>query len=632
MPPDGLSRENDVYLFGPFRLEARERRLSRNGEPVHLSPKVFDVLLYLAERPGRLASKEELLSAVWAGTFVEEGTVNRTVSSLRKVLGETLDQPVYIQTIPTKGYRFVASISNPEVPVPPAGPAEGVPPGSVPGAPSRTRTPASLLSGRGRPVLALAAVVISVALLLWNVARGQQASPRIRSVAVLPFRLLSGASHADALRLGLADAIITRLSATGQIAVRPTASVLFYATNPRDPVEAGRELGVEAVLDGKIQGVGDRLRVTLHLVRVADGSSLWADKFDDASIDVFQLQDDLSARAAAALSIRLSGEAAATARKRFTHDLKAYELYQEGRYLWNHRLMEEGIHDSIANRMKRALEIDPDFALAYVGVADAYAFAGNDEGHWREGEAAARRALGIDDTMGEAHASLGFYQLFHRWDPEEADRELKLAVTLSPNYATAHQWRATLFAIRGRIPEALSEIQEAAVIDPLSPAISADLAQMLYFSRDYRGALARTRQILSREPGFAPALAVASDSQRLLGMVPDSEAWGPAALLHRESPWGGTWEARLPFRTSEETTAFRRAILAVEPGDRAETAFQLARVLAWVGDRDEALRRLEAAVAGHAFLAPFCGADPMFDALRDDPRFSAILRRLGLRT
>ena len=514
--------KREVFLFGPFRLEARERRLLRDGEPVHLSPKVFDVLLHLLERPGQLVGKDDLLAALWAGTFVEEGTVNRTVSSLRKVLGDTPDQPAYVQTIPTRGYRFVAKVSAPAFREEPAGTspaAVGVAPSDPanettgePASPSSTptrsdRQPTALARNRGKwPLLAAAVAALAVAPLVWQVARATSATPGIRSVAVLPFRLLSGASHGEALRLGLVDAIVTRLSASGQIAIRPTASVLPYAASPKDPVEAGRELGVEAVLDGKIQGAGERVRVTLHLVRVADGRSLWADTFDAASSDVFRLQDDISSRAAAALSLRLSGEAAMSARKRFTHDLRAYALYQEGRFVWNQRLYQLDTPDSIADKMKRALEIDPDFALAWVGLADAYAFTGSEGGLWQEGESAARRALGIDDTLGEAHASLGFYQLFQHWNPEEADRELKRAVTLSPNYATAHQWRATLFAITGRVPEALAEIQEAAVIDPLSPAISADVAQMLYFSRSYRAALDTARQTLSRHPASPPRL------------------------------------------------------------------------------------------------------------------------------
>ena len=334
------------YEFGPYRLDAADRVLFKDGKLVSLPPKIFDILLALVESNGRVLEKDELMQEVWPDTFVEEGNLARNVSTLRKLLGEGEGGQQYVETIPRRGYRFAANVKEADEgtvivrersrvtieqeEVIADGEAEKLATTGekfLPPAPSRSRVPARTIS-----LILLIVALGGIFYWLWN--RSQQAArPLVGSMAVLPFKPLSAESGDEYLGLGMADALITRLGRINQIIVRPTSAVRKYSAQQQDPVAAGQELKVESVLDGSIQKIGDRVRLTVQLVKVADGRHLWAEQFDEKFTDILAVEDAISARVAERLALKLSGEEQRQLAKRYTEIAEAHQLYLKGRYL-----------------------------------------------------------------------------------------------------------------------------------------------------------------------------------------------------------------------------------------------------------------------------------------------------------
>ncbi|HZI85252.1 MAG TPA: winged helix-turn-helix domain-containing protein, partial [Pyrinomonadaceae bacterium] len=366
------SPEKRVYEFGPFRLDPAEHVLLRDGEPVPLRPKEFAVLLALVGNHRHVLTKQELLEEVWPHQFIEEGNLNRQISTLRRVLGDTSDEPQYVQTVPKVGYRFVASVreivsrgteiierelqgnssemviesrtlsrivteeeDEPDV--------RELEPGFEPVAVLTTRKKEKRMVRIQWLALAIAGVlVISLTLALTysrNLRRSNEtnAAPLVRSLAVLPFKPIGVGDEDEYLGLGMADALITKLSSMREINTRPTSAVRKYSAKDQDPVAAGRELGVEAVIDGSVQRVGDQVRVTVQLVSVRDRAPVWAEKFDEPYTNIFAVQDRISEQVAQALRLSVSSAEKELLTKRYTENSEAYQLYQKGRYFWNKR-------------------------------------------------------------------------------------------------------------------------------------------------------------------------------------------------------------------------------------------------------------------------------------------------------
>lgn len=373
--------QTHIYEFGDFRLDAAKRLLlKRDGERIPLTPKAFDTLLYLVEHSGALLDKDELLRAVWADTVVEENNLNQHISTLRRVLGERRDEHHYIVTVPGRGYRFIADVSThtnldeqKKVEENQHALDEKQAKESNTGAASQL---AQRAGKQNRNVwIGLCAGIVIIGLVVaasyfW-VARTKTASvSSIRTIAVLPFKPLVAENRDEALEMGLADTLIARLSNSREIIVRPLSSVRRYGGLEQDPQAAGRELGVESVLDGSLQRWGDRIRVTARLVSVADGASLWTETFDEKFTNIFAVQDAISERVTGTLALRLSSEEKKRLTKRYTENVEAYQLYLIGRYHWG-KLTPTEVKKSIGY-FQQAIEIDPAYALAYAGLAKAY--------------------------------------------------------------------------------------------------------------------------------------------------------------------------------------------------------------------------------------------------------------------
>lgn len=661
------SPEKRVYEFGPFRLDPAEHVLLRDGEAVPLRPKEFDVLLALVGNHRHVLTKEELLETVWPNQFIEEGNLNRQISTLRRVLGDTSDEPQYVQTVPKVGYRFVASVreivARDAVVVElrdqssdlvierhtvarivteedEAKDVRDLEPVFEPAALLTTGKKERRISRTQRLALSIAGVLlVSLTLALvysrnLRKPRETNAAPLVRSLAVLPFKPIGTADDDEYLGLGMADALITKLSGIREINTRPTSAVRKYGAKDQDPVAAGRELGVEAVIEGSVQRLGDQVRVTVQLISVRDRAPVWAEKFDEPYTNIFAVQDRISEQVAQALRVSVSSAEKELLTKHYTENSEAYQLYLKGRYFWNKRTG-DGLKKGISY-FNEAVEKDPSYALAYAGLADSYSLLSDynelpPKQAYPQARKAVMRALELDEQLAEGHATLAFINTTYDWDWLGAEREYRRAIELNPNYETAHQWYAEYLSGMGRHEEALAEIRRAKEINPVSLIINAVEAWILYHARQYDAAIAQGQKVVEMDPNFAEVYEYLKRSYDQKGMFKEAIS---ARQMRRRL---GGFDAEMTPALREAATATsarvywqKRLEQEMEESKRElNTAFDMAEIYAQLGEKDRALTWLVKAYEERYFMMMYLKVAPNLDPLRSDPRFADLLRRVG---
>jgi DNA-binding winged helix-turn-helix (wHTH) protein/TolB-like protein/Tfp pilus assembly protein PilF len=610
-----------TYEFGPFRLSPSRWVLERGGETIPLTPRAFDTLLALVESRGRVLTKEELLQTVWKGAVVDENNLSQAISAVRKALGEGANGDRYVSTIPRRGYSFVAPVEEiRDVPQPmPQAAAVPAPPADV--APARAPF-------RWR-VLWIALVLLAAALGAFWMVRGRadrQAEAPVRSLAVLPFKLLSPAAGNEHLGLALADAVITRLGYVRSLSVRPISAVLLFAE--KDPVAAGRSLSVDAVLEGRIQESAGRLRVTVQLIAVERGTPFWSGKFDVPRAALFSLEDSVSGDVAYALASKLSTQEELRLARHHSTRPEAYEAYLRGRYFWSRRSPKD--LEAAVREFEAAITADARFAPAWSGLADARVLRGTDfPAEFALARAAAEKALSLDPDLAEAHASLAMARFFGEWDFAGAEREFQLALNLAPGYATAHGWYAYWLVSAGRFDEAVAEIRSAREIDPTSLTMNRDVGHILLYARRFDEAAAQLKSVVRMDPSYphvrfylAVSLLYASHLEEA-----STEARALAAAGGNVESLEALIEARAG-RLEPLRRYIPKLLRAAGSGTAKPDAVALA--YGWLGDKDQAFRWLERDFQAHDFYLVFLKVDPAFDPLRSDPRFGDLLRKVGL--
>ena len=645
------------YEFGPFRLIPEESLLLRDDQAVTLAPKDFEVLVALVRRGGSLVSKEELLREVWPDAFVEEANLSRHVYALRRALGEDESGRPYIETVSKRGYRFAAGVRHlmdgdavraVETVTRTRIVAEEI---TETDAPLEQRKTSSLLelgtklqrSGSRRSAYWVLLVLVALIALaggglyfrsLRN-ARQPATIAAVKTLAIVPFTPLDPETRDKHLGLGMADALITSLGNVHQITVRPTSAVAKYSDQVQDSVVVGRELGVEAVLEGSVQQAGDRIRVTARLLRVGDGVTLWAQKFDAKFTDIFSVHDLISEEMANALTLQLSGEEKKLLKKRYTENAKAFQLYVIGRHHWNQRSRDD--IKKAAEYFQQAIDQDPQYALAYAGLADTYDLFDEYDllpptDSFPKATTAAQKALEIDETLAEPHASLAFAKTHYDWDWAGAEREFKRAIELNPNYPTAHHWYSYFLVLQGRMNEAFAEIKRAQEIDPLSLIINTDLGEILFYARRYDEAIEQFKRVLEMDPNF-------SSAHRRLWKVYEQKGMFDEAFemfLKFWTDWGNGPEElkalKAAYATSGWTGAQRKWLeqRLKESQHGYVTPLSLAGIYARLGERDKAFEMLEKAYTDHSSGIIYAKVEPVFDSLRSDRRFVDLMRRVGL--
>jgi TolB-like protein/Tfp pilus assembly protein PilF len=456
-----------------------------------------------------------------------------------------------------------------------------------------------------------------------------------KSIAVLPFKPLVVENRDQVLEMGMADSLITKLGNSGEIIVPSLTSVRQYAGFDQDPLAAGRKLGVNSILEGNVQKSGDRLRVTVRLIKVADGSSLWAGTFDEKFTDVFAVQDKISQKVAEALALRLSAENQKRLTKRYTENVAAYQLYLTGRYYWS-KLTPPDIAKSIGF-FQQAIDLDPSYALAYVGLADAYSRRAitsdvPSKEAFPQAKAAATRALEIDESLAEPHGALALIHMWFDWDWVGAEREGKRAIELNPNSGFAHLAYAHVLSNLGRHAEAIAQGARGRELDPVSLIINAREGAVLYFAKRNDEARERLQKTLELDPNFWIA-------HLFLGHVYLEKRNYPEAIAEftkaRDFSRGNAQAMSMIGYVSAVAgdEAKARAILDELKSRSAQQyvpPYNIAVVYLALAERDEAFAWLEKATEEHDVWVSFLKIDPKWDPYRSDPRFAAILERIGL--
>ena len=614
-------RNGHVRTFGKFSLDTEKRVLWCESRPVNLPLKEVELLCVLTEKSGEVVTKTELLDLLWADSFVEESNLSRHVYMLRKMF-KSFGVDNLIETVPRRGYRFAGEVREVES-------SEIV-------LEKRTQTRTLIefqderTSMRSRRYLIALAVLVLVTAGAAAYLSSQYVQPTptaISSIAVLPFKTIGPAGEDPHSGTGLADILTTRLSNLKNVRVRPASAAA--ALDIQDPVAAGQQLGVDAVIEGTIYSLNERVRVTARLVSVADATVIWSGDFEKLKKEELLLQHDLAAQIVPLIAINLSGEERDAIAKKYTESADAYELYLKGRYEWSKRSTPGMIE---AQRLFRnAIEADPSFALAYVGLADTLLM---HQPSVQEAAFVIGKALELDPNLAEAHASRGFHLMFFQWQWQEAEAAFQKSTELNPNYATAHHWYATLLAIKGETEAAQAEMLKALELNPTSHNFLADLGQLHYFSGEYAEAEKYCLKALEIYPDFM----LAHEYLHFIYLKTGQYEKAVIEIAKADEINGGfAHQTKFSDELSRHSEVFRQTGITGYldyrfPGSPTapESFYLYALKYAFVGDSEKALDCLEKSIQSRMFLSAFAKADPIFERLRGEPRYQAIIRKMGL--
>jgi DNA-binding winged helix-turn-helix (wHTH) protein/tetratricopeptide (TPR) repeat protein len=578
--------ETEIYEFGNFQVDAGRRLLlGVDGGPVSLAPKAFETLLYLVRHSRIVIEKEALMKAIWPDTIVEENNLNQNISALRRVLGGKEADHRYIVTVPGRGYRFVA--------------------------PVKKHTP---------PAAAISA-------------------ESIRSVAVLPFQPLVSGDRDASLEMGMADTLIARLSSIRDIIVRPLSSVRKYADLHQDALLVGRELGVESVLQGSLQRHANKIRVTVRLLSVSNGASLWAGTFDEEMTEIFALQDAISNRVVRALAVELSKEDKTRLSKRHTENAEAYQLYLKGRYHWWKNSPQE--YKKSRDYFHRAVEEDPSYALGYCGLNSYYGFGAAwgvlpPEDGWPKAEWAITKALELDDSLAEAHLGLAALKMVYYLDWVGAEKEAKRGIDLNPGFDEIHYAYSFLLVVMRRFREAIAEGKRALACNPFSVRISQHLGYALYCARSYDEAIQQYRKALELDPNDASVCEALGDTHERNGEYRTAvEQWTRAMVLAEDTELVatvGVANTKEAIDKAVHAVAAKRLDRLLRNRERGDyvPAIRFAREHLRAGYQEEALKWLTLACEERNVYSLMIGCDPLYDPLRTDKRFIKLLQRMKL--
>ncbi len=633
---DGSLRE-----FGEFLLDVEQKVLSHRGRPVQMPMKEIELLCLLVEKSGKLVTKNDIIENIWPNSFVEESNLSRHIYLLRKALSE-LGADDLIENVPRRGYRFKGNVrrsagnglfverhSFTKTVIEELPEEDFQKPGSV---------FKILQQFRSKWIAVSLALTILLAAGFALTKYSSNESPgagrtQVRSIAVLPFKSLGPANPENIEGAGFTDLLITKLGSLKGLTVRPSGAVSGIGKEETDLIGIGEKLKVDAVLEGTIYRRKEDVRITARLISVHDKSQIWTGHFEKTMRDEFKLQNEVALQLVNVLSIRLNKNEAEALRKEYTDNSEAYRLYVEGRYHWNKR-SNPGMAE--AERLFRnAIEKDPEFALAYVGLADTLGMLQDQ----KEAVSAIETALRLDPDLAEAHAALGFSKMFRDWDWKNAEKALGRAIELNPGYPSARQWYSTLLSVQGRFGEAGREMERALEIHPTSQNFLADRGQLFYFAGDYKKAEEYCRRSLEIYPGFVPAHSYLADIYLMTGAFGKSidESY-QAALVQQDYPGQTTKnKALISKRFAAEAEAFKRKGVGSFlknrlqiPHETPNVFYNNAQIYAFLGNNSAALDNLESAYKQRAFMMAFVKADPKFASLRSEPRFQAILKKMGL--
>jgi TolB-like protein/DNA-binding winged helix-turn-helix (wHTH) protein/Flp pilus assembly protein TadD len=643
-------RPNSVVRFGTYEVSLQSGEVRKAGLRIRVQQQPMKLLGILLERPGEVVTREELRSRVWSeesfGDF--DQAVNIAIGKLRSALGDSAENPRFIETLPKRGYRFIADVSVVDAHARPER-AESMVGDLPPTEPwDKDDSNKDKMRGAGLTVelkrrlwprhwviLALALVLILPVLFVLRFRSRGRLPDGIRSLAVLPLDNLSGDASQSYFADGMTDELITDLAQISALRVISRTSVMVYKGARKPLPQIARELNVDAVVEGTVLRSGDQVRITAQLIEASTDKHLWSQSYEGDLRDSLALQNTVARAIADQIRINLTPQEQAALKNVKVVNPQAYESYLKGRYFWNKRTA-DGLKVGLAY-FKQAIEEDPKYAQAYSGSADTYALLGD----WQyavmtpkeafpKAKAAAMKALELDSTLGEAHNSLAFVLDGYDWDFGAAGKEFRRAIELNPGYATAHHWYAWHLSLLGRYDEAIAEMRKALTLDPLSLIINADLAELLVLAHSYDESIQQSRKTIEMDPNFA--LAHNQLAQAYLQKQMYDEAVAELQKAVQLSGGSSTCIANLARAYGVSGKRSKALELLSELKKRSKpdysNASEIAMIYASLGDKDQAMDWLEKGYEER--FNPGVLLRPGFDPLRSDLRFQDLLRRIGL--
>jgi len=622
------------YLkFGVFEADLDARELRKAGKLLPLQGQPFQLLAMLLQRPGELVTREELQAVLWPQTVVDfDHGLNKAVSKARDALGDSAENPRFIQTVARRGYRFLADVA-----VVARAPVESAAPKPVTTHSNDARAVAPPRTSWRHAAWALAG--LAVALSLWVAAlrmtsASKSSAPQVRSLAVLPLENLSGDSSQEYFADGMTDELITQLAQIRALRVISRSSVMSYKHLHKPLTEIARELNVEAVVEGSILRSGDRVRITAQLIRVPADEHIWAQSFEGNLGDTLALQSKVAQAVASRIRVTLSSTEHAALQKTQSVNVQAYDDYLKGRFYWNQRTR-EGLKQAI-EYFKSSIASEPKYAEAYAGLADSYALSGD----WEYGilapaqafsraKQAAYQALALNDSLSEAHTSLAFVLDLYAWDWEGAEEQYQLAIGLSPGYATAHHWYAFHLLLMDHIGAGINELRIAESLDPLSLIIGADVADALCIAHRFDESVQQSRKTLTLGPNFA--LGHFELGQALVQLRQYDAAIAEFQKAIEIAGHRAVFDSNLAYAYAVSGRKAEAAKIAKDLEMRPESNAaneNIALIYAGLGEPDLAMIWLNKAY--DARFNPSILLRPGFDSLRSDVRFRDLRRRIGL--
>ena len=635
-----MNRAPATIRFGPYEVRSLTRELYKRDRRLRLRPQPFQVLQTLLEHGCNVVTREELRQLLWpSDTFVDfEHGLNTSVKELRAALGDSATEPRYIETLPRLGYRIMvpvhvngASSSGPE----------NLAGESILGSPSLP-----LPTNRRWALFLTVSIVLILAFAVSGAflrsrsrshSRGQPSNQRLM-LAVLPFQNLTGDTAQEYFSDGLTEEMIAQLGRVepDHLGVIARTSVMHYKNKRERLDQIARDLGVQYVLEGSVRRDSNKVRITAQLIQMRDQTPVWTEQYDRDVSNVLSLQGEIAQQIADEIQITLGDHPNLKSPARHPPlsptSYEVYDLYLKGRYFWNKRTS-EGFERAI-ECFQQAVEKDPNYAPAYAGLADSYAIMSGygvvlPKDVMPKARAAAQRAVALDDKLAEAHVSLAVIAQNYDWDWATAQKEYRRSIELDPNYATAHHWYAECLALLGRFNQAFAEIARARQLDPLSLIMDADNGAIFYFSRQYDRSIEQFRAVLDMEPNFPRARMLVFPYVEK-GMYADALAELDKWQQIQQTPWSLSIRAYVLGRSGQQVQARQKMSkleqITTQPID------PLAFALAYVGinDKKRALFWLERAYAEHSSSLTALKVDPIYDSLRNDPRFQDLLGGIHL--
>ncbi len=640
---DPVTAPGSVYRFGLFEVDGRLGELRRQGRVVRLRGRPFDILLLLLQRRGDLVGRDELRQQLWpADTFVDfDHGLNSAMNRLREALGDSADSPRFIETLPKRGYRFIAPIEVVARTAPSAAPAAPMPVESSVAVPDRVApspSPVLTVSAGSRAVLIAAAgallVAIAIAALYLRIGRGPT-PPAKMTLAVLPFENLSAEADQDFFTDGFTDEMIAELGKLDpeHLGVIARTTTRLYKDTRKDVGQIHRELGVDYVLEGSIRRAANRVRITAQLVQATDMTHLWAESYDRDISDVLTIQSEVAMKIAQSLALALRRPDAASATGATSS--AAYDLYLRGRSFRN-QATEESTRKAI-EYFQRAIAADPKYARAYAGPADAYWLLGapgwevdQPMAMFQRALSNAEQALAIDPQLAEAHAVRAMIQLSYRWDRAASEEEIREAIRLNPSSAVAHQYYSTTLTTMGKFDEAVTEARRALDLDPLSAPASTTLGIRYWYAGRTAEAMIQFTKTLDAHPEFPVAHWGVAQAHLVNGNYERAiEAMQRARELSGNSAY---MRAHLAFALARagdrvRATSLQRE-LEVESRERYQPPYHQALIALGLGDRDGMMRALERVFADRSGWMVFLPVEPEFASVRATPEFQRLLARV----